>query len=58
MMMRKAFQFHHLTDEAKKVAENNNKGLLLTQFLYNKDGTNFDSSTTVYAYKNLSRKRN
>lgn len=49
--MREAFQFHHLTDEAKKVAEKNNQGMLLTQFLYNKDGTNFEPSATVHAYK-------
>ena len=51
MIMREALQFHHLTDEAKKVAEKNNEGKLLTQFLYNKDGTNFECSTTEYAYK-------
>ncbi|MFK5949505.1 MAG: hypothetical protein QM500_12135 [Methylococcales bacterium] len=46
--MRTAYQYHHLSAEAKEVAANNNKGKLLTQFLYNEDGTNFEISTPVY----------
>jgi hypothetical protein len=45
--MRTAFQFHQLGDEAKKVAEEQNKGTLLSQWLYNEDGTRFETSTTV-----------
>ena len=45
--MRIAYQFHHLSDEAKKVAEKENKGTLLTQWLYNIDGTLFQISTAV-----------
>lgn len=45
--MRIAYQFHHLSDEAKKKAENDNKGHLLTQHLYNKDGSKFEHSTEV-----------
>lgn len=45
--MRTAYQFQHLSDEAKKIAEEQNKGTLLTQWLYNEDGTRFENSTTV-----------
>ena len=45
--MRTAYQYHHLSTEAKKVAAENNKGTLLSQWLYNKDGTRFENSTTV-----------
>lgn len=45
--MRIAYQYHHLSEEAQKVAQRNNEGKLLTQFLYNADGTNFVISTTV-----------
>ncbi len=45
--MRIAYQYHHLSNEAQDVAKNNNKGMLLSQFLYNIDGTNFESSSKV-----------
>jgi hypothetical protein len=45
--MRIAYQFHHLNEEAQKLAATNNAGKLLTQFLYNVDGSNFKCSTTV-----------
>jgi len=45
--MRIAYQFHHLSDEAKEYARKHSKGLL-TQWLYNIDGTKFISSTAVY----------
>lgn len=47
--MRVAYQFHHLSDTAKEVAEKQNKGTLLTQWLYNEDGTKFQTSTVVYS---------
>ena len=47
--MRVAYQFHHLSDTAKKVAEKQNKGTLLTQWLYNENGTKFQTSTVVYS---------
>lgn len=49
--MRIAYQYHHLTENAKRVAQRNNKGMLLTQFLYNADGTRFKVSTTVDLFK-------
>ena len=45
--MRTAYQFHNLDDNAKKIAADQNKGTLLTQWLYNADGTRFQSSSTV-----------
>ena len=45
--MRIAYQYHHLSEAAKQVAERENKGHLLTQYLYNADGTRFWHSTTV-----------
>ena len=45
--MRTAYQYHHLSEEAKKVAAEENKGTLLTQWLYNGDGTRFKNSTEV-----------
>lgn len=49
--MRIAYHYHHLTENAKRVAQRNNKGMLLTQFLYNADGTRFEHSTTVDLFK-------
>lgn len=49
--MRIAYQFKHLSAEAKKVAEHENRGCLLTQFLYNENGTRFEISTTVNLFK-------
>lgn len=46
--IRTAYQFHHLKGDAKKRAENENKGTLLTQWLYNYDGSLFETSTTVH----------
>lgn len=54
--MRIAYQYHHLTGEAKKRAEKENKGYLLTQFLYNKDGSIFENSTTVELFDKSSEK--
>jgi hypothetical protein len=45
--MRTAYKYQQLSDEAKKVAAEQNKGTLLTQWLYNEDGTRFECSTTV-----------
>ena len=45
--MRTAYQFHHLSEEAKKVARKQQKGTDLNQWLYNIDGTLFKSSTTI-----------
>jgi len=45
--MRVSYQFHNLSDKAKKVATDQNKGTLLTQWLYNEDGTRFISCTVV-----------
>ena len=46
-----AYQYHHLTEEAKKVAQEQNKGTLLTQWFYNADGTKFQNSTVVQLLK-------
>lgn len=45
--MRTAYQFHQLSDNAKIIATNQNKGTLLTQWLYNENGTRFKTSTVV-----------
>lgn len=51
--MRIAYQYHHLTEEAKKVAlkvaQSVIEGVELdhSQFLYNEDGSKFEHSTTV-----------
>ncbi len=45
--MRIAYQYHHLSEAAKAVAQRENVGHLLTQYLYNADGTRFEHSTTV-----------
>lgn len=45
--MRTAYQYHHLSEVAKQVAQRENEGRLLTQYLYNIDGTRFEHSTTV-----------
>ena len=50
--MRIAYQFKHLSKDAQKVAERENKGFLLTQFLYNKNGSRFEISTSVNLFKN------
>jgi hypothetical protein len=47
MKMRTTYQYHHLSDKAKEVAAKQNEGTLLSQWLYNEDGTRFKSSTTV-----------
>ena len=47
MRMRTAYKYEQLGDEAKKVAAEQNEGTLLTQWLYNEDGTRFESSTTI-----------
>jgi len=39
--MRIAYQYHHLSDKAKKKAEHENKGKLLSQYLYNEDGSRY-----------------
>lgn len=49
--MRMAYQWHHLSVKAKKKAEKENKGHLLSQYLYNKDGSRFENSTRVDLYK-------
>lgn len=53
--MRTAYQFHHLSDVAKLRAEKEQKGMLLTQFLYNEDGSKFEISTTVHLYEKKSK---
>lgn len=47
MKMRTAYQYHHLSDKSKEVAAKQNKGTLLTQWVYNEDGTKFETSTTI-----------
>jgi len=48
--MRTAYQFHNLSEKAKENAKRKNKGHLLTQYLYNIDGSKFENSTTIKAY--------
>lgn len=45
MRYRTMYQYHHLSAEAKKVAQEQNKGTLLTQWSYNADGTRFTHAT-------------
>lgn len=51
--MRIAYQYHHLTEEAKKVAQKVAQSVIEgikldpSQFLYNEDGSKFEHSTTV-----------
>ena len=45
--MRIAYQYHQLSDKSKNLAKENNKVTDLTQWLYNKDGSTFETSTTV-----------
>lgn len=45
--MRIAYRYEELSDEAKEVAQKEGEGTLLTQWLYNKDGTRFENSTTI-----------
>jgi hypothetical protein len=47
MKYRTAYQFKDLSTEAKEVAKIEMKGTLLTQWLYNKDGTQFKNSTII-----------
>jgi hypothetical protein len=49
--MRTAYQYNHLSESAKIKAGKENKGVLLTTLLFNIDGSLFQSSTTVKAYK-------
>ena len=46
-MLRLSYQYHHLNNDAKKNAVKLYTGELLTQWLYNVDGTKFKHSTTV-----------
>jgi len=47
MIYRTAYQYYQLSEEAKEVAKIEMKGTLLTQWLYNKDGTQFHCSETI-----------
>ena len=43
--MRTAYQYKHLSPKAQAVAQELMKGTLLTQWLYNEDGTQFETTT-------------
>jgi len=45
--MRTAYQYHHLSRDSQKIAQENNKGTDLTSLLYNQDGTLFVCSLVV-----------
>ncbi|WP_412464181.1 hypothetical protein [Flavobacterium mekongense] len=47
MKYRTAYQFKHLSKEAKEKAQKENENIDLNRLLYNIDGTRFKHSTTI-----------